>query len=88
MGSLMLWILQILSGLYIGNFRDSKDLKQLDIHKITHILSIHDDARKLFKARTTFILLQNMLQCRQKSGGNLRKLTMDWIWQIIVLTLL
>ena len=58
MGSLMLWILQILSGLYIGNFRDSKDLKQLDIHKITHILSIHDDARKLFKARTTFILLQ------------------------------
>lgn len=46
----MLWILQILSGLYIGNFRDSKDLKQLDVHKITHILSIHDDARKLFKA--------------------------------------
>ena len=42
--------LQILSGLYIGNFRDSKDAKQLDIHKITHILSIHDEARKLFKA--------------------------------------
>ena len=44
-------ILQILSGLYIGNFRDSKDLKQLDLHKITHIRSIHDDARKLFKVR-------------------------------------
>ena len=43
--------LQILSGLYIGNFRDSKDLKQLDLHKITHILSIHDDARKLFKVQ-------------------------------------
>ena len=42
-------ILQILSGLYIGNFRDSKDLKQLDLHKITHILSVHDEARKLFK---------------------------------------
>ena len=44
-------LLQILSGLYIGNFRDSKDLKQLDLHKITHILSIHDDARKLFKVQ-------------------------------------
>ena len=64
-GELMLWILQILSGLYIGNFRDSKDLKQLDVHKITHILSIHDDARKLFKASgTASILLQNMLKYR------------------------
>ncbi len=41
--------LQILPGLYIGNFRDSKDCKQLDGHRITHILSIHDDAKKLFK---------------------------------------
>ena len=49
-------ILQILSGLYIGNFRDSKDLKQLDLHKITHILSIHDDARKLFKVRNQHIV--------------------------------
>ena len=47
-------LLQILSGLYIGNFRDSKDAKQLDIHRITHILSIHDEARKLFKAISDF----------------------------------
>jgi len=40
---------QILPGLYVGNYRDSKDTKQLDGNKITHILSIHDDARKLFK---------------------------------------
>ena len=61
--------LQILSGLYIGNFRDSKDMKQLDIHKITHILSIHDDARKLFKAISAsstpswmhFLLLSSIL---------------------------
>lgn len=33
----------------MGNFRDSKDLHQLDIRKITHILSICDDARKTFK---------------------------------------
>ena len=43
---------QILPGLYVGNLRDSKDSRQLDIHKITHILSIHDDeARKPFKVR-------------------------------------
>jgi len=47
---------EILSGLYIGNFRDSKDLKQLDLHKITHILSIHDDARKLFKDKKYLII--------------------------------
>ena len=42
---------QILPGLYVGNLRDSKDVKQLDVHKITHILSIYDDARKMFKVR-------------------------------------
>ena len=47
-----LFLLQILPGLYVGNLRDSKDSRQLDIHKITHILSIHDDdARKPFKVR-------------------------------------
>ena len=44
-------IFQILPGLYIGNFRDSKDCRQLDVNRITHILSIHDDAKKLFKVR-------------------------------------
>ena len=42
-------LLQILPGLYIGNLRDSKDSKQLDQCKITHVLSIHDNARKVFK---------------------------------------
>jgi hypothetical protein len=53
---------QILSGLYVGNFRDSKDCKQLDIHKITHILSIHDEARKLFKAISLSYILQHTLE--------------------------
>lgn len=48
--------LQILSGLYVGNFRDSKDLRQLDVHKITHILSIHDEAKKLFKDKKYLII--------------------------------
>ncbi|XP_064107506.1 serine/arginine repetitive matrix protein 2-like isoform X1 [Macrobrachium nipponense] len=37
----------VLPGLYVGNFRDSKDPEQLKTHNITHILSIHDNARKL-----------------------------------------
>ncbi|XP_048487472.1 dual specificity protein phosphatase 22 isoform X1 [Plutella xylostella] len=38
---------KVLSGLYVGNYRDSKDPVQLDRHRITHILSIHDAARRL-----------------------------------------
>ena len=36
---------QVLPGLYVGNFRDSRDEKQLKENKITHILSIHDNAK-------------------------------------------
>lgn len=39
--------LQVLPGLYVGNYRDSKDPVQLEKFKITHILSIHDAARRL-----------------------------------------
>ncbi|KAH7981893.1 hypothetical protein HPB52_001454 [Rhipicephalus sanguineus] len=37
----------VLPGVYIGNFRDSKDPEQLQANNITHIISIHDTARKL-----------------------------------------
>eukprot|EP00094_Tigriopus_californicus_P003853 TCALIF_03708-PA protein Name:"Similar to DUSP22 Dual specificity protein phosphatase 22 (Homo sapiens)" AED:0.22 eAED:0.23 QI:0/0/0/0.75/1/1/4/0/219 len=47
---------QIVPGLYVGSFRDSKDLRQLDIRKITHILSICDDARKIFKDKKYLII--------------------------------
>lgn len=36
---------KILPGLYVGSIRDSKDLEQINKYNITHILSIHDDAR-------------------------------------------
>ena len=39
----------MLPGLFVGNLRDSKDTKQLDGNKITHILSIYDEAKKAFK---------------------------------------
>ncbi|XP_022190435.1 dual specificity protein phosphatase 15 isoform X2 [Nilaparvata lugens] len=38
---------KVLPGLYVGNYRDSKDASQLDRHNITHIVAIHDAARKL-----------------------------------------
>ncbi|XP_046994135.1 dual specificity protein phosphatase 22 [Schistocerca americana] len=38
---------QVLPGLYVGNYRDSKDAAQLERFQITHIVAIHDAARKL-----------------------------------------
>ncbi|GJQ79011.1 hypothetical protein Trydic_g172 [Trypoxylus dichotomus] len=38
---------KVLPGLYVGNYRDSKDNAQLAKYNITHILSIHDTAKKL-----------------------------------------
>ncbi|KAL3275775.1 hypothetical protein HHI36_020520 [Cryptolaemus montrouzieri] len=38
---------KVLPGLYVGNYRDSKDTNQLNKHKITHILAIHDTARRI-----------------------------------------
>uniref|UniRef100_A0A0A1XAU0 Dual specificity protein phosphatase 15 n=1 Tax=Zeugodacus cucurbitae TaxID=28588 RepID=A0A0A1XAU0_ZEUCU len=37
----------VLPGLYVGNYRDSKDQQQLDKHQITHIIAIHDSPRRL-----------------------------------------
>lgn len=38
---------QVLPGLYVGNYRDSKDHQQLEKHRITHIVAIHDSPRRL-----------------------------------------
>nr|CAD7402824.1 unnamed protein product [Timema poppensis] len=38
---------QVLPGLYVGNYRDSKDSLQLERFEITHIVAIHDTPRKL-----------------------------------------
>ena len=40
--------LQVLPGLFVGNYRDSKDLNQLQTHNITHILAIHDSPKHLY----------------------------------------
>ena len=41
--------MQVMPGLYVGNLQDSKDSIQLEHHNITHIVSIHDTARRVFK---------------------------------------
>ncbi|XP_037936354.1 tyrosine-protein phosphatase vhp-1 isoform X2 [Teleopsis dalmanni] len=38
---------KVLPGLYVGNYRDSKDVQQLDKFQITHIVAIHDSPRRL-----------------------------------------
>ncbi|XP_018564559.1 dual specificity protein phosphatase 22-like [Anoplophora glabripennis] len=38
---------KVLPGLYVGNYRDSKDSSQLAKYNITHILAIHDTARRV-----------------------------------------
>lgn len=37
---------KILPGLYVGSIRDSKDQEQIKKHNITHIVSIHEDAKE------------------------------------------
>ena len=37
---------KILPGLYVGSIRDSKDMEQIKKHNITHIVSIHEDAKE------------------------------------------
>ncbi|KAL5021945.1 hypothetical protein ScPMuIL_001100 [Solemya velum] len=38
---------KIVTGLYVGNYRDARDEEQIKNNNITHILAIHDDAKKL-----------------------------------------
>ncbi|KAM8709366.1 hypothetical protein ACLKA7_016211 [Drosophila subpalustris] len=38
---------KVLPGLYVGNYRDSKDHQQLEKFKISHIIAIHDSPRRL-----------------------------------------
>uniref|UniRef100_A0A6P4FAV9 Dual specificity protein phosphatase 15 n=1 Tax=Drosophila rhopaloa TaxID=1041015 RepID=A0A6P4FAV9_DRORH len=38
---------KVLPGLYVGNYRDSKDHAQLERFKISHIIAIHDSPRRL-----------------------------------------
>ncbi|XP_013794919.1 dual specificity protein phosphatase 22-like [Limulus polyphemus] len=46
----------VIPGLYVGNLRDSEDQDQLYKNKITHIISIHDNAREVLKDKKYLII--------------------------------
>lgn len=48
---------KIITGVYVGNFRDAKDPVQLENNKITHILSIHDNAKALHKDKKCLCII-------------------------------
>ncbi|XP_025043943.1 dual specificity protein phosphatase 15 isoform X1 [Pelodiscus sinensis] len=47
---------QVLPGLYLGNFIDAKDVEQLSRNKITHIISIHESPQPLLQ-EITYLLI-------------------------------
>lgn len=66
---------KILPGLFVGSIRDSKDMEQIRKHGITHILSIHEDAREgTFKVNQVFISKISFLNY-SKYGFSKRKLS-------------
>ncbi|KAM9307802.1 dual specificity protein phosphatase 22 [Gastrophryne carolinensis] len=40
---------KVLPGLFLGNFKDARDVEQLHKNNVTHILSIHDSARPMLE---------------------------------------
>ena len=74
--------LQILPGLFVGNVQDSKDAKQMDIHRITHILAIHDDAKRLFKVRNIEITRQVSSMIPSASSDHYFHFKIVWFCEI------
>ncbi|XP_071973157.1 dual specificity protein phosphatase 22-A-like [Engystomops pustulosus] len=59
---------QILDGLYLGNVRDAEDKVSLSRHKVTHIVSVHNNAKPLLPEMTYLCIAasdserQNLIQ--------------------------
>lgn len=39
---------KVLPGLYVGSYRDSKDINQLEKFDISHVITIHDSPKRLY----------------------------------------
>ncbi|KYN10635.1 Dual specificity protein phosphatase 22 [Trachymyrmex cornetzi] len=71
----------VLPGLYVGNYQDSKDADQLERFEITHILAIHDTARRLHSDKHYLCILaadspdQNLSQYFSLLAGMSRSVT-------------
>uniref|UniRef100_A0A8D0GUW6 Dual specificity protein phosphatase 22-A-like n=1 Tax=Sphenodon punctatus TaxID=8508 RepID=A0A8D0GUW6_SPHPU len=59
---------QVVEGLYLGNIRDSEDRENLAKHGVTHILSVHNNAKPVLEDMTYFCISasdsssQNLIQ--------------------------
>ena len=42
-------VCQVIPGLFVGSARDSQDWEQLRAARISHIVSVHDTAKKEFR---------------------------------------
>ena len=42
-------LVEVLPGLYCGNLSDSKDRLQMEERGISHVVAVHDCARRIFK---------------------------------------
>jgi hypothetical protein len=74
---------QVLPGLYIGNYRDSKDASQLERFEITHIVAIHDAARKLHSvSRYEGTMLISELRRERWDKLYSKEIRRDKIWYI------
>ncbi|XP_077144971.1 dual specificity protein phosphatase 22-A-like isoform X1 [Ranitomeya variabilis] len=64
---------QVLDGLYLGNIRDAEDKASLSRHGITHIVSVHNNAKPLLPGMTYLCIVacdserQNLIQHFQES---------------------
>lgn len=46
-----MYLLKVISGLYLGNFKDAKNQIQLQTNGITHIVSIHESPKPFYEVR-------------------------------------
>ena len=51
---------QVIPGLFVGNLADSKDLLQLEQNHISHIVSVYDNARRIFKVKE-YVYVKGMM---------------------------
>ncbi|KAM3918397.1 dual specificity protein phosphatase 22-A-like isoform 1-T1 [Leptodactylus fuscus] len=64
---------QVLDGLFLGNIRDAEDTMSLSKHGVTHILSVHNNAKPILPEMTYLCIAasdserQNLIQHFKKS---------------------
>ncbi|XP_066438891.1 dual specificity protein phosphatase 22-A-like isoform X2 [Eleutherodactylus coqui] len=74
---------QVLDGLYLGNIRDAEDGESLSKHGITHIVSVHSNAKALLPGMSYLCIAasdserQNLIQYFKKSNKFIHECRMN-----------